>query len=456
MDYVVWIELALFVILLCFSGFFSSSETALFSLDPVEFEQMRRDEDENLELIQRLLSEPRRLIVTILIGNEFVNVAASVISASIIIQLLGAENKFLNLLVMVPILLLFGEITPKTLALRHNTTFASFQSRPIDLFSKLIFPLRWMVRLIADWITTLIVGSELTRGNIVTEDMITTLAHEAEIEGVLDHQEAKFIDQIFEFGHKTVGDILTPRSAIFYLSADLPLNEIIVQVRMTKHTQIPIYTGNRDTIVGILFARDLLNVDLAQAIEQNRRVEEFVRKPYLVPVTKSAISLFHAFKNSRRSFALVVDEFGGVVGLVTMKSLLGQIFGHIRSLSSAAPMQSVQHLEEQGVYVLEGEMKIHDFNRELGMKLPDKHAQSLAGLILHQYGELPTVDTIVDLEGGRFCVVQLDNNHVTKLLFSRDVNAQISSDMLATINNNPVDEIEFDEVEEQQDKQEDR
>ena len=159
MDYVLWFELALFVILLCFSGFFSSSETALFSLNPVQFEQMRHDENKKLELIQRLLSEPRRLIVTILIGNEFVNVAASVISASIIIQLFGAENKFLNLFVMVPILLLFGEITPKTLALCHNTAFASFQSRPIDLFSKLIFPLRWIVRLIADWITTLIVGA---------------------------------------------------------------------------------------------------------------------------------------------------------------------------------------------------------------------------------------------------------------------------------------------------------
>ncbi len=438
MDYVLWIELALFVILLCFSGFFSSSETALFSLNPIQFEQMRHDENENLELVQRLLSEPRRLIVTILIGNEFVNVAASVISASIIIQMLGAENKFLNLFIMVPILLLFGEITPKTLALGHNVAFASFQSKPIDLFSKLIFPLRWIVRLIADWITTMIVGSELTRGNIVTEDMISTLAHEAEIEGVLDHQEAKFIDQIFKFGHKTVNEVMTPRSAIFYLSADLPLTEIVKQVRQTKHTTIPIYRDNRDTVVGILFARDLLQVDLTKAMQENRQVQEFVRKPYLVSGSKSAAELFHTFKHDRRSFALVVDEYGGVTGLVTMKSLLEQIFGQIRSLSSAAPMQGLQYLEEQDVYHLDAELRIHDFNREIGAKLSDKHARSLAGLILHHCGELPSVNTVVDIRGEYFCVAEIDNNRITKLLYSRDPSNRLSADIVATMSQNAI------------------
>ena len=140
MDLVVVLELSLFVILLGFSGFFSSSETALFSLNKRELDQMRRDDNPRIELIERLLSQPRRLIVTILIGNEFVNVAASVISAAIIIRVLGADSKLINLLIMVPILLLVGEITPKTLAIRNNAAFASFQARPIEFFAKLITP----------------------------------------------------------------------------------------------------------------------------------------------------------------------------------------------------------------------------------------------------------------------------------------------------------------------------
>ncbi len=139
MDITLWIEVALFIVLMGFSAFFSSSETSLFSLNKIQLEQMRRDDDPNLNLIERLLSQPRRLDPR----NEFVNVAASVISAAIVIQLLGAENKFVNLFIMVPILLLFGEITPKTLAIRNNVAFASLQSRPIEFFARVIAPVRF-------------------------------------------------------------------------------------------------------------------------------------------------------------------------------------------------------------------------------------------------------------------------------------------------------------------------
>lgn len=151
MDPALWIELAVFVVLLVFSGFFSSTETALFSLSSFHLDQMRKAKNPRIDLIERLRSEPRRLIVTILIGNEFVNVAASVISAAVIIKLFGAENDMLNLLVMVPILLLFGEITPKVLAIRNNMAFASFQARPIHLFARLITPLREVIRHVAEF-----------------------------------------------------------------------------------------------------------------------------------------------------------------------------------------------------------------------------------------------------------------------------------------------------------------
>ncbi|MCP4040828.1 MAG: DUF21 domain-containing protein, partial [Gammaproteobacteria bacterium] len=204
MDITLWIELILFVLLMGFSGFFSSSETSLFSLNKLQLEQMRRDDNPRIGLIERMLSEPRRLIVTILIGNEFVNVAASVISAAIVIKLFGPDSKLWNLVVMIPILLLVGEITPKTLAIRNNRAFASFQCRPIDIFARMITPLRWIIRLIAEWFTTMIVGKELTRGSIVTEDMVRTLAHEAVGDGVLGLEEARYIDQIFDFGNKTL------------------------------------------------------------------------------------------------------------------------------------------------------------------------------------------------------------------------------------------------------------
>ena len=163
MDLTLWLELALFIVLMGLSGFFSSSETALFSLDSVQLQQMRQDDNPRIDLIERMLGRPRRLIMTILIGNELVNVAASVISAAVVIQFLGADNKWINLLIMVPILLLVGEITPKTLAIRNNVAFATAESRPIAFFASLSKPLRWLVRGVSDFFITLIVGRERSK-----------------------------------------------------------------------------------------------------------------------------------------------------------------------------------------------------------------------------------------------------------------------------------------------------
>jgi len=214
MEITLWIELAVFVTLLVCSGFFSSSETSLFSLSSLQLGQMRAAKNPRIELIERLRSEPRRLIVTILIGNEFVNVSASVISAAMIIHLFGADNEMINLLVMVPILLLFGEITPKVLALRNNVAFASAEARPIDLFARLITPLREVIRHVAEFFITLIVGKQRSVGNLVTEDMIRTLVHDAVGEGALDSQEARYIENKFEFGQQKRSDVLRPRSDI--------------------------------------------------------------------------------------------------------------------------------------------------------------------------------------------------------------------------------------------------
>ena len=151
------------MIMMALSGFFSSSETSLFSLSSVQLEQMRKDQHPRIGLLQKLLSQPRRLIITILIGNELVNVTASVISAAIVIRVFGAENKWTNLIIMVPLLLLVGEITPKVLAIRHNVAFSSFESRPIEWFARLIKPVRLIVRNVADWFITLIIGRSPSR-----------------------------------------------------------------------------------------------------------------------------------------------------------------------------------------------------------------------------------------------------------------------------------------------------
>ncbi len=241
MGYIFWIDLAFFTLLMGLSAFFSSSETALFSLSNVQLEQMRQKKHPRLDVIERLLTRPRRLIMTIIIGNDLVNVSAAMISATIVIQLFSEEYKWINLFIMVPILLLVGEVTPKTLAIRNNVAFASAESRPIEFFARMVKPLRILVRTVSEWFITLIVGKERSLGNIITEDMVRTLAYEAVGEGALDSTEAQFIEQIFDFGNKILEEVMTPRSEIFFLQLENTVPEILQELHRTRHTKVPIF-----------------------------------------------------------------------------------------------------------------------------------------------------------------------------------------------------------------------
>ncbi len=414
MDFVFVLELLLFAILMGLSAFFSSSETALFSLDKRQLDRMRQDDNPRIDLIERLLSEPRRLIVTILIGNEFVNVAASVISAAIVIRLLGADSKLVNLLIMVPILLLVGEITPKTLAIRNNASFATFQSRPIELFAKLITPLRALIRLIADFFTTLIVGRERTQGSIVTEDMVRTLAREAVGEGVLDKHEARYIDQIFSFGNKSLEDIQTPRSNILFLPDTMAPAEMIAAIRRSRRTRVPVYHENRDTIVGVLHSRDLLGADLDKIGEQSGGLLKLLREPYIVPENKTAAELFRDFRKRKLSLALTVDEYGGVTGLVTMEDLLECIFGDIPSPSDINENVDVE-VQTDGSRHVDGAMSIEQFNREFSARLEDEESETIGGMVLNAHGELPAKGAILNIGGIEFTVTEVSNNRIQEL-----------------------------------------
>jgi len=432
MDITLWAELVLFVVLMGLSGFFSSAETSLFSLSKIQLEQMRRDGHASLSRIERLLSQPRRLIVTILIGNEFVNVAASVISAAIVIQLLGAENKFVNLFIMVPILLLVGEITPKTLAIRNNVAFASIQSYYIALFADLISPLRWLVRLVADWVTTLIVGRERSRANIVTVDMVRTLAREAVGEGVLNPVEARYIDHIFEFGDKTVEDVMTPRSNVLFLSADMALGDMLQELRRTRRTKVPVYQEHRNNILGILYARDLLGLEPDELSRLDEGKRQLLRPPYFVPETKLAADLFHTFRKRKLSLALVVDEYGGVTGLVSMEDLLECIFGDLPSASDTVSATPYRKLTDGSTHI-EGGMQVEQFNREFRQHLPENVAETVGGLVLDRFGELPVVGAKLQIDGLDFVVETVEGNRIMTLSVKQEVDALSDTAALAEV-----------------------
>lgn len=417
-DLTIVLELIAFAVLMGLSAFFSSSETALFSLSQLQLEQMRRVSDPQSTLIERLLSQPRHLIVTILIGNELVNVAASVISAAIVIQMLGSEHKWVNLLIMVPVLLLVGEITPKTLAIRNNMAFARFQCRFIDLFARTISPLRWIVRHVSELFITLIVGKERSRANIITEDMVRSLAQEAVGDGALDREEAHYINRIFDFGERVVRDVMTPRSQIHFLPASATLDDAALDYHRSGHTKFPVRGESQDSIVGVIYVRDLLQVEpgTGPLAQRPGTVAEVMRKAFFVAETKSVADLFYTFRKRKLSLALTIDEYGGVTGLVTMENLLECIFGDIMSRSELLRERALSMQEVgENAFRVDGAMTIQHFNRLMGSNLESHSIQTVGGLLLSAFGELPSESSCIVVDGFEFAVDELADQRVASV-----------------------------------------
>ena len=417
MDIVLVSELVALVLLLGLSAFFSSSETSLFSLSSAQMQQMRRDRNPRLRLIEHLLSEPRRLIATILIGNEFVNVSASVLSATIVIAWFGAEKSWLNIVIMVPVLLLFGEITPKTLALSNNVEFASFQCRYIELFARAISPLRKVVRTVSEFFINLIVSEDRSADNILTEDMVRSLTKAAVGEGSLDRSESQYIHQIFDFGNKTVSDVMTYGSQIVSVDTTMALAEILEVQRRKRHSKIPVFDAEGEVVIGVLFARDVLALPPAADAEEGlAALMKTLRKPYLVPGSRKAADLFVRMRSRRTSVALVTDEYGGIVGLVTMEDLLECIFGELPSGSDAAVADSPV-LEKQGTnrFRASGTMSIRQFNETAGTSLAHQGLNTLGGLVLHACGEVPDEGTKVQIDNVVFTVSRVSHQRIVEL-----------------------------------------
>ncbi|MBF0126424.1 MAG: HlyC/CorC family transporter, partial [Magnetococcales bacterium] len=388
LDIALVLQLVLFVGLLGCSAFFSGSEVALFSLNQIQLDQMAKENHPRLALIRQMLKDPRALITTILIGNELVNVAASNISATLLIRFLGGEEKWwVNIFVMLPILLLFGEITPKTIAVRNSITVAGLVSRPLAFFRLLITPLRKVVGWISNLLITLMIGEQKEKRATVTEEMVRSLAEQASQDGAIDDAERTYIDNIFNFGNIRVQDVMTPRVRIQFLPKSADLKEAIQACKQSGFTRIPVYDGHRDDVVGILHVRDLIQ-HLPETDKSTIDPMTLLRKPYFVSANRLVSSLFQSFKEKNQSLAMVVDEFGGLIGMVTMYDLLEIIFGPLKGIRKEVALDDAQPLVN-GCYQLPGITQVDEFSRMTGFLQTDLQAETLGGLVLDALGELP-------------------------------------------------------------------
>ena len=394
----------LFIILLLLSAFFSGSETALFSLSGFQKKKIQSNYPSTHNTITKLLSSPSRTLAVILIGNTLVNIAATSVATIFAISVFGEKGVAVSIVCMTIILLVFGEVTPKTYAMSNPEGFARFCSRPLHVFGKIIWPIRRILRIIAD-IFIIIFTRRKNPNPYITENELKALMTISRKEGIIDDDEEEMIHSIFELGERSVDEIMRPRVDIIACEKNAALAQLIEIMKSSKHTKIPVYEGTIDKIIGVIYTKEFM-------LNQKGNVSDFIRKPLYVPETEKIDDIIVKFQSQKTYIAVVLDEFGGTAGIVTLEDALEEIVGEIKDEYDKEPTMIKR--EDDGSYTISGKATIREVNDELDITLPMDQVTTVNGLLLFLFEKVPKQGEHVRIKGVDFKVLEVKNNMVLK------------------------------------------
>ena len=408
------LRLALLAVLLFCSAFFSSSETALFSLSRLDLQQLRRERNPQSETLHALLDQPRRLIISILTGNELINIGATVNAAGILVTLYGDQRAgWISIIVMVPLVLLFGEVTPKTIAVSNPVRFSTtVVAVPMSLWVRVVAPLRHVIRLASDRLTTRIVGEDKAPESLLNIDEFLTLVEQVAQGGELDATERALINNLLEANETEIVEIMTPRTRTDFLDTDMPVSQMIDRFRQLRHTRVPVFRVHRDNLVGFIHAEDVLQLLSDGADLDSLSAHAIMHPPVVVPLTKKVDEMFDFFRDNGVRAAACLNEFGGVEGFITIHDVLTFIFGDISGESHG---QGFYQERDLNIYELPGEMKLTDVNNLTHFGLEDPRMTTIGGVAFRHLDRLPHVGDRVVIDDIALTVLDMDAHRISRV-----------------------------------------
>lgn len=410
-------EIAAILVLLAFSAFFSGSETALFSLSHVRVRRFQSEKRARPRLVASLLSHPRRLLITILIGNMLVNIFASTLSASLFRTLfkgtgaLAGMGDLISVLVMTTLILIFGEITPKTYAIQHSEKLALRVAPLVNAFSVVVRPIRTILKTVADAIISVMARAVKPESPQASEGELRTAVKLGVTQGLLDPQEEAMIRGLFEIETSQVREMMKSRAEIFCLELATPIDRIRGTFVGKKYTRVPVHTGDIDNVLGLLYAKDLLFAS-PEELEKSG-IRPLLRPVYFVPETMPVNRLLKEFRARATHFALVVDEYGSISGLITMEDVLQSLIGKLGVGERQSRDQVLPH-EDTGV--VSARMPISEFNQLFSTAITDELNVTIGGFLTYQMGKIPQAGEVFETDDIRFEIKKVSKNKIEEIL----------------------------------------
>ena len=410
-----FLSLVLVGVFLVLSGFFSSSEAAFLSVQRTRIAHLVSEGVPGARRVANMVSNPERLLATILLGNNVVNVAFTSVVTVAILNYVGQGNEGSGVLIATAVstivLVIVGEIIPKSVAVRKAEPVAFLYSHPLKWIEYLLWPFVVALQWITRGVNALLGGSNVQP--MITEGEFRTLIDIGEAEGEFEPAEAEMLENVFQFGDRQVREVMTPRTEMVSIQQGGSLRKFLDTYSENSHTRFPVYRESPDNVIGVISLKDVLRQMSQKGLRLNDSVTDAIRDAYFVPETKRISELFDELRATGNQMALVIDEFGGIAGLVTLKRLLEVVMGPVGE-EGESPEEEYRAIDEYTFHV-EGGMSIEEVNEEMEIELPDGEYETLAGFVLDILGHIPTEGEQFDFNDLKFEILEMQDLKIEEI-----------------------------------------
>lgn len=405
------IEIILLVVLLMASSFFSASETALMSIGKIKVRHMENDGVKGAKLISSLLEDSNTLLTSILIGNNIVNIAATSISTSLFVNKLGSQGVAIATALMTVLILVIGEITPKTIAANIPEKTSLLVSKAIKVVVTILKPVVFIFNIITKIIFKLLGVEDNGVKPFITEEELKTMVNVSHEEGLLEMEEREIINNVFEFGDMQAKEAMVQRLDIISVDIEDSYEEIIELFKTEKLSRLPVYQDTIDDVIGILNIKDIIFLSEEQI--SNFDVRKYIREPFFTYEFKKITQLLEEMKKEKSHMSIVIDEYGGTAGLITVEDLIEVIVGDIEDEYD----EDEDEIEviSSNEFLVEGSTRITDVNEVLNINLESDEFDSIGGYIIGYIKHIPEENEVIEVDGVKFNIELVEKNRIKKI-----------------------------------------
>jgi len=410
--------LVLLFVCLLLSAFFSSSETAFIALQRIRVEHMVNTKVNGADRVSRMLQRPAKLLSTILLGNNFVNTAATALATLLAIRVWGEQWGILIATIGLTIfLLVFCETTPKTIATQHAERLSLVLARPIEVISWLFTPFVIVLSWIVSGFSKLAGGAPVPR-SLVSEEEIRTMISVGHKEGTVEKDEAEMLHKVFDFGDRPVREVMVPRPEVVCIEQGSKLADFLSLYAESPLSRLPVYQENMDNVVGILSIKDVLMAQAKGTISNQSTIDDLVRPAYFTPETKRINELFAEMRDKNYRMAVVVDEYGGTAGIVSLSRLVEEIVGPVGD--ELAAIEKEYEVINEYTFQIDGSMRIEEANEEMELELPEGEYETVAGFVLELLGHIPKTGEQLRYKGLKIVITKMRGLKIEEILLTKE------------------------------------